>query len=454
LDQLRAELQKLAEDAEGIVALADKEKRDLTPEEITKTDELAKSIEAKRQQVKAREVVISIRTPIGGVGGVKPAQPAKQDALDVQRREAIPATVRRSANLRAFRDVPGLTFERRADERAYRFGRYCQALMGSRSAGEWCQRNGIELRLYQEDVNTTGGYLVPEEFGTDMIRLVEERGVFRRYANIVPMMSDTKSNPRRTGGLTAYFVAEGAAGTESTGSWDRVGLIAKSLMVLTRLTQELSEDASISVGDSIAEEMAYAFAAKEDDCGFNGDGTSTYGGINGVKPKIVAATASIFTAATGHDTWPELTLADFSGAIGLLPQYADMGNAAWFCHRTFWASVMEALAAAAGGNTKGDIAGPFSRSFLGYPVVISQVLPSTTAVATVCAYLGDLRMSADFGDRRGITIAMSDQASVGGQSTFERNEIAMKATERFDINVHDVGTTAVAGPIVGFATAA
>jgi hypothetical protein len=40
--------------------------------------------------------------------------------------------------------------------------------------------------------------------------------------------------------------------TESTKSWDNVALTAKDLMVLTRITSQLNEDAVISVGDDLA----------------------------------------------------------------------------------------------------------------------------------------------------------------------------------------------------------
>jgi HK97 family phage major capsid protein len=93
-------------------------------------------------------------------------------------------------------------------------------------------------------------------------------------------------------------------------------------------------------------------------------------------------------------------------------------------------------------------------------VVISQILPKAEANDQVCCLLGDLSMAAMLGDRRGTEIAFSQEASVGGQSMWERDELGIKGTERFDINVHDVGdsnATASAqnpGPIVGLLTAA
>jgi HK97 family phage major capsid protein len=49
-----------------------------------------------------------------------------------------------------------------------------------------------------------------------------------------------------------------------------VRLTAKKIGVLTKYTRELNEDAVINIGDDLAGEIAYAFGAFEDDCGFNG----------------------------------------------------------------------------------------------------------------------------------------------------------------------------------------
>jgi HK97 family phage major capsid protein len=90
--------------------------------------------------------------------------------------------------------------------------------------------------------------------------------------------------------------------------------------------------------------------------------------------------------------------------------------------------------------------------FLGFPVEFSQVMPTATAATTVFALLGDFSLAASFGDRQQNIISFSEHASVGGQSVFERNEVAVRAVERFDINVHDVGDGTTPGPVVAVAT--
>jgi HK97 family phage major capsid protein len=347
-----------------------------------------------------------------------------------------------------------------AEERAYRFGQWFLAgPLGNQRAAQFCRDKGILLQRGQnESVNEKGGFLVPDEFGNDLIDLREQFGVFRRNAKIMPMASETRSDPRRTGGLTAYFDGESVAGTVSEKLWDRVGLTAKKIKVMARITSELNEDSLINTGDDLIGEIAYAFAEKEDRCGFLGDGSSTYGGIVGVNEKLKGLSGTIANISGlivgSGNAYSELVLTDFEAVVALLPQYADTPMAKWFVHRSFYFNVMVKLMLAAGGVTAAEIEGQRTKSFLGYAVEFSQVQPKTEANSQVCAILGDLSKAARLGTRRDTTIAMSEH------SRFSEDEIEIKGTERFDINVHDVGNATataadkVAGPVVGLITAA
>jgi len=304
--------------------------------------------------------------------------------------------------------------------------------------------------------DTTGAHVfVPDEFGTDLIKLREQYGVARGVFRMRSMSSDTRTDPRRTGGLTAYFVGENSAGTESDAAYDQVSLTARKLMAITRMSNELNEDSVIDFGNELADEISYAFANKEDDCAFNGDGTSTYGGMTGIRNRLATLTAGTAPGLIqgAGSTWASLTLQNFEDCVGGLPQYADVpGQVSWICHKTFFHSVMHSLMNAAGGNLSANLAAGGIQSFLGYPVRFSQIYPSTTASGAIPVTLGNYQQGASFGDRRMETVSFSDSASVGGQSLWERDQMAVKGTQRFDINVHDYGTNSAAGPIVGIET--
>lgn len=111
---------------------------------------------------------------------------------------------------------------------------------------------------------------------------------------------------------------------------------------------------------------------------------------------------------------------------------------------------MDNLKNAAGGNTSRELESGNGLQFLGYPVVWTQVLPTTLAdtASTTLAYFGDLNMAALFGDRRGMTMSVSDQRY------WDEDQIAVKGTERFDINIHSAGTATAAGALIAVNTPA
>jgi HK97 family phage major capsid protein len=237
----------------------------------------------------------------------------------------------------------------------------------------WCRSRGLISKAQIEGTNAAGGALVPDQWVDSIINLKEQFGVAAKYCQKVQMNGDSVNVPRRTGGVSAFFVNEGVAPTESTASWDNVQLVAKKMAGLIRVSTELAEDALVNVADMITSEIAYAFASKEDDCAFLGDGTSTYGGIQGLVTQFATNTKGVFTA-TGHSTLDTLTTTDLAMWMGLLPQYALPG-ARFFCSQSFFSTVFRRLGAAGGGNTIQTLANDLGYAYLGKPIVISQKLP-------------------------------------------------------------------------------
>jgi len=458
-------------------ALIDAEATDsLTEEQQAKFAELqtaAKDLKGRidrRQEYLAAQAAADMLKPIPSV----PAQTVGDivpPAADGPAQITVPARVKRwsQSNLRSFKGPD-------ADMQAYKAGMWFAGCMeqatrrGTRFQ-RWCAEHGMpldylsaqdDIRIYGatahvEGDNTYGGYLVYDELQRAIIDLTLEYGVARRVFGQVPMTTETVSRPRRTGGLTAYFVGEGDAGTHTRKTWDRVQLVAKKLMVLTSMSGELNEDSVISMADDLTMEIARANAYKEDYCGFLGDGTSTYGGITGVVTRLSALNGvddgGGMVLASGN-LFSEFTLGDFNRMVGRIPDYAEAG-ARWVCHRSFFHSTMVRLMAAAGGNTEAVIAGLSSgRQFLGYPVEYANIMPSTDSNSQVACLFGDFSLAAKFGDRRAQTVEFSRDATIDSVSMFETDQVAVKGTERFDMNVHDVGTATAAGPVVGLISAA
>lgn len=334
-----------------------------------------------------------------------------------------------------------------AEDDAFASGQFIFAtLFGNKAAAAWCQEHGIEIRAHNEGSNTAGGYLVPTQMETAIIDLREQYGTFRGYVPQIPMASDRVTIPRRTGGLTGYFVDEGVQPTESEKTWGQVMLTAKKMAILTRMSTELAEDAVINIADDLASEIAYAFAKKEDDCGWNGDGTSTYGGIIGVKQKFVAGLSTYKGAvdgAAGHDTFAEMDSTDIANVMAALPKYAE-ANAAWYVSQPGWSLVFQRLAQTSGTPMSEIVGTKPQRQYLGYPVIIDQTLPTTTGDLSdvPMLYFGNLGLAAKMGQRRGVTIRTLNERYA------ELDQIGIFASERFDIVVHDVGDATNAGPLI------
>jgi len=384
----------------------------------------------------------------------------------------------------AFVSVPknfrGASTEEKA-RKAFRFAQWGIATLtfgNSRSlsplqarAQRYCADNGILIEQTQTQtrgqlgkINEAGGYVVPHEFGNDLIALFEDFGVFRRNAKIVPMASDSRSDPRRDGGMEAFWEDEAEQLEESEKKWGLVGLKAKKLTALGRFSAEVNEDSMVNFGDDLAGEIAYAFTFKEDRAGFLGGATKTDGGITGVCPKLkslklangssatIAQTAGL-TVATGTGSYDGILLKDFSRTKAKLPAYALARGPKWYMHQSFFSEIVESLILASGGITADMIAAGVPLRVVGYPVEVTQVMPFNWETNQIVALFGVLMMAARLGDRRSPTIALSEHVR------FMTEEIVIRGTERLDINVHDVGNAAasaadrVPGPIVGLITA-
>lgn len=351
---------------------------------------------------------------------------------------------------------------------AYRVGKFLQAQLGSEDAQKWCRDNGVRMKTLTAGSDANGGLFVPEEMETAIWDLKREYGVFSQHANVVSMGSDTRKIMKEVSGNSVYFVGEGAAPTASDLVWTQLLLSAKTLAALTKYTKQLSEDSTIAVADEITNWAAHALARREDECGFIGDGTSTYGGMVGASKKyqqILEAAGGTWVTdadkaklgsavvATGA-TWGSIVIGDLISMVGLLPSYGGI-LPKWHTTSQFYWAVMYTLGINKNGTTGTEVVnGLPTQNFLGYPVIINNVMPAATAVDSVPLLFGDLSASSYKGDRRGITIETSEHAD------FASRLVSVLVSERFDIINHDFGNyhssapSRTAGAMVGLITKA
>jgi HK97 family phage major capsid protein len=425
-------------------------------DERSKIEEQISAVEAhNRRRQQSQELTDSLERPNGRK--TKAEQPATAAASAATRITAIPATARRTGVLKAFKPKWGES-NYDCELRAYRAGLWARAtLFGDQRAQQKCYDLGVALDLRNAmgtNSNPDGGFLVADEMSTAIIDLREQYGIFRQNCRVWPMGSDTLLIPRRSAGVTVAALGENpsAAPSSTTPTFSMVQLVAKKCGGLSILSSEIAEDAVIDLADWLANEFAYAFALFEDQMGFIGDGTSTYLGVRGLGNLFTttggvggAQLVGAVDAASGHDTFAEIDNSDLTTLMGKLPQYARM-NAKWYCSSVAADVVFGRLAATAGGNTTQTLREGVGLSYLGHPIVISQVLPTSTGDLSdlPMLYFGDLSKSSALGDRRQVRVFPSNHRYM------DLDQIGILGTERVDIVNHDVGdtTTGNAGPIV------
>lgn len=292
------------------------------------------------------------------------------------------------------------------------------------------------MKDLSESTDSAGGFLVPEEFRSEVARIQEDFGLLRRFGRTVPMSTDTVNLPRVENTVSVSWPGEGNAGSKSQPDFENLRLHAKTAVGLTVQSNELLQDASVSVVDMLAELFAEALAGEEDDQAFNGIGSPFTGIINDSDVQSV-------TMASGDTSFSDINATKLSEMIAAVKttqlQRREGSPVAFFMHRDIWHNV----------RTLQDTAGNFiyqPASFdsglneigriWGYPVYLSDKLPSSgdSAVSTKFVVFGNMR-NVVLADRRQMTLTTSEHANVSGNSVYEQNQQAVRVTERIGIGV-------------------
>ncbi len=314
-------------------------------------------------------------------------------------------------------------------------------LLGRDDSRQWYHDN-VENRALSSTDNSKGGVFIPETFASTVIRLVDEFSAIPSQANVIPMASDTLYVPRRTGGNSAYFVADNSETTASDMATDNVMLSAKDCRVASRVPNSLIEDSVVDLAGLVAQEFALALSQKIDDSGFAGDGTSTYGGIRGIQWKFENETLTAGTNDSGESGLSSVTIDDFAETIGKLPSYARPG-AGWYVTPQVYSTCMLPLMLSAGGASAAELAaGASEQRFMGYPVYFNNSMRTSVSNGQVICLFGNMRLSTHYGLRRDITVRASTDRFIEFDQTY------FQATCRFDCVTSDVGDASTAGPVV------
>jgi len=257
---------------------------------------------------------------------------------------------------------------------------------------------------------TAGGYTVPEEFNSEVVRYETETAIVRPRARVWNMTRDKWSAPKldqntttdsgNTGstnfaGIAFYYPGESGLKVESEPRFGRILLTAKKLIGLTSATDELLEDSAVNLANYLVALFGEGLAYLEDYKFLNGSGLG--------EPLGIINTTGIGSVA--RQTSSKIVLEDILGLDKELPAWADR-NAVFL---TTKAGIEQIRLI---GNTDTTTKLVFQESLrsgqpgtlLGKPVLVTDKLPALGSKGDII--LADLSRYY-IGDRGAIQVASS-----------------------------------------------
>jgi HK97 family phage major capsid protein len=430
LKKLQDEAATLANriDAVRAIEAEDTTARDVELIDLNKrADELTAKIDFEKKVVESAKNLRSV------VERCSPAPEVKEERSEKVRVEAVPF----SGRLRAFENAKD----------AYQVGMWFKAKAGDAEARRWCQDHGVEARAQGSTGSTTGAAFVPDVLSSTVIRLVDQYSAFAQNATNVVMPSDVVLFPRRTAGASAAWIDENVAITASDPTSNQVTLTAKKVTGAVVIASELLQDSIVSIADWIAAELALSLSNAVEAAAWSGN-PSNAPGVAGLVTThtggLLASSGATFAASlvtAAGDTPDEVTKGNLLAMMGAVPQHSRAG-AKWFCSPFFFASCMQNLDLAQGGSV--GLSQGMGLTFLGSPVVLTDRLPSgADSTGAIMALYGNMANSSYYGIRQAIEIASSDQVN------FLSDQTVIRAVARVAITHANLGSSTVAGPIIG-----
>lgn len=128
---------------------------------------------------------------------------------------------------------------------------------------------------------STGGFLIAEDFVPEILKAVVEVSPMREVARIRQTSSTSVKQPQRTGRPTGYWVAETAARTESQGSYGMIEIPTNEAAAIIDISTIDLEDPAFDLEAEIGADLAEEFGRLEGAAFVSGDGVNKpYGFLN------------------------------------------------------------------------------------------------------------------------------------------------------------------------------
>ncbi len=302
------------DDMLAIKSRAERARRDFTPVERARWDELEVKLSAmtsaleteQRQEAAVKAIDPSEIIFDGDGGGFGSTSGGRYEP-------AKPLT--RSQTFAGYTEARGLA---KPEERELDFGRYVRGL----ATGDW-RGAEAEQRAMSEGTGTAGGSMVPTFLSAQLIDLARnETVVMKAGAQVVPMETSTVNVAKWVGDPAPAWRLENSTIPASDAVIGVIQLQAKTLAVVTQVSRELVEDATSggSVGDAIKSAFAQAFAVKLDYAALYGSGTPP-------EPRGIKNTTGVTVSSMGTNGAALTNFDPIIDAVGALQDNNEAPNA-------------------------------------------------------------------------------------------------------------------------------
>jgi len=282
-----------------------------------------------------------------------------------------------------------------------------------------------------EAIDSEGGVLAPAAFSRQLLTTPVEQAIVRPRAQFVPVETNSVEIPaidasshasNLYGGVLAYWVDEGTAGTASKPTFGKITLKLNKMLVLAYVTSELLEDSVISLETLLPTLMGNAIAYQEDDKFLNGNGAGVPLGIYNSPAKVTVAKESGQAATT-------IVTNNITKMYSRMHP-ASINSSVWVCHNdTFPELANLTIAVGSGGSVVG--------------VLREQVLQGVPVFTLLGRPVIFTEKAATLGSENDIALVDFGQYLIGGKSggnvvntsihlKFDQDETAFKIRLRTD----------------------
>jgi HK97 family phage major capsid protein/HK97 family phage prohead protease len=250
-------------------------------------------------------------------------------------------------------------------------------------------RRGIE-RVSPDEIKSltvandaTAGYLAPESFASELIKLLREYSPIRAYARVISVGASEVKYPRRIGSTVAAWVDETEDRTASDPAYEQVSIKPYELATFTDVSNQLLEDNAYNLEGELSADFAETFGKAEGTAFVTGSGTG--------RPKGLLTASGISEVKTGNaSAFPSSNPADvIIGMFHALPT-AHAQRGVWLMNRNTLATVRKWK----DGQGRYLVIDPISEgaaiTLLGRPIVEAIDMPDIAANAYPILF-GDLQ---------------------------------------------------------------